>query len=139
MFFLLCKVTTKPLRQPVSMTPHNAAAAGNLEALKTLAENDRAILFKSDQNGWRPLHEAARSGHVHVLKYLLKEGARVNERTNDGEGGNPLWWAEKNAEGNQEAIKLLKKHGAVSLKPRILDEKEKKEEAGDGQAKKGIE
>jgi prolyl 4-hydroxylase len=110
----------------VSVTPQNAAANGNLEALKIMAEADRANLFKRDQNGWRPIHEAARSGHVHVLEYLLKEGARINERTNDGEGGNPLWWAEKNAEKNREAIKLLKKYGGVSLQPKILDDKEEK-------------
>jgi hypothetical protein len=121
------KVTPKPLRQVmVSITPQNAAANGKLEALKILAEADRANLFKRDQNGWRPLHEAARSGHVDVIEYLLKEGARINERTNDGEGGNPLWWAEKNAKKNRAAIKLLKKYGGVSLQPKILDEKEKK-------------
>jgi ankyrin repeat protein len=125
--FAILKVTPKPLRQVmVSVTPQNAAANGNLEALKIMAEADRANLFKRDQNGWRPIHEAARSGHVHVLEYLLKEGARINERTNDGEGGNPLWWAEKNAEKNREAIKLLKKYGGVSLQPKILDDKEEK-------------
>jgi hypothetical protein len=125
--FCYIKVTPKPFRQVmVSVTPQNAAASGNLEALKILAEADRAILFKRDQNGWRPLHEAARSGHVNVLEYLLKEGARINERTNDGDGGNPLWWAEKNAVKNREAIKLLKKYGGVSLQPKILDDKEKK-------------
>jgi len=118
------KVIPKPMRQVlVSVTPHNAAASGNLEALKTLADVDRANLFKRDQNGWRPLHEAARSGHVDVLEYLLKEGAKVNERTNNGEGGTPLWWAEKKPEKNREAIELLKKYGGLSLQPKILDGK----------------
>lgn len=112
----------------VSVTPHNAAASGNLDALKALADVDRANLFKRDQNGWRPLHEAARSGHVEVVEYLLQEGAKVNERTNNGEGGTPLWWAEKNREKNREAIELLKKHGGLSLQPRVLDEKQKKDE-----------
>ncbi|KAL3935498.1 MAG: hypothetical protein SGBAC_008998 [Bacillariaceae sp.] len=120
------KVTPKPLRQVlVSVTPHNAAASGNLEALKTLADVSRANLFKRDQNGWRPLHEAARSGHVDVLEYLLKEGAKVNERTNNGDGGTPLWWAEKKPEKNKEAIELLKKYGGLSLQPKVLDAKEK--------------
>ena len=123
------QVIPKPLRQVlVSVTPHNAAAAGNLEALKTLADVDRANLFKRDQNGWRPLHEAARSGHVEVVEYLLQEGAKVNERTNNGEGGTPLWWAEKKPEKNKEAIELLKKYGGLSLQPMILDDKEKKDQ-----------
>ncbi|CAJ1959155.1 unnamed protein product [Cylindrotheca closterium] len=123
------KVTPKPMRQVlVSVTPHNAAAGGNLDALKTLADVDRANLFKRDQNGWRPLHEAARSGHVEVVEYLLQEGAKVNERTNNGEGGTPLWWAEKKPEKNKEAIELLKKYGGLSLQPKVLDEKEKKDQ-----------
>eukprot|EP00980_Cylindrotheca_fusiformis_P001758 scaffold405_cov132-Cylindrotheca_fusiformis.AAC.10 len=132
------KVDPQPLHKDAAatMTPHNAAAAGNLDALKSMAATDRAVIFKSDHNGWRPLHEAARSGHVHVIEYLLKEGARVNERTNDGEGGSPLWWAEKNAEANREAIELLKKHGAISLQPKVLDDKnrndEKKEKMQEG-------
>ena len=67
---------------------------------------------------------AARSGHVDVLEYLLKEGAKVNERTNNGEGGTPLWWAEKKPEKNKEAIELLKKYGGLSLQPKILDGKD---------------
>jgi ankyrin repeat protein len=51
----------------MSTTPHNAAASGNMDALKSLADTDRNNLFKSDQNGWRPLHEAARAGHVEVI------------------------------------------------------------------------
>jgi len=37
----------------------------------------RIQVFKADHHGWRPLHEAARSGHDDVLEYLLKEGAVV--------------------------------------------------------------
>lgn len=131
-----CQVTPKPLVQVmVSVTPHDAAATGNLNALQALVDVDRANLFKRDQNGWRPLHEAARGGHTDVIEYLLKEGAKVNERTNNGEGGTPLWWAEKKPEKNKEAIQLLKNYGGLSLQPKVLDGKEKndpkKEKEGD--------
>lgn len=63
-----------------------------------------------------------------VLEYLLKEGAKVNERTNNGDGGTPLWWAEKKPEKNKEAIELLKKYGGLSLQPKVLDGKEKKDQ-----------
>ena len=72
--------------------------------------------------------EAARAGHTEVLEYLLKEGGQVNERTNNGQGGNPLWWAEKEEERNKEAIALLKKYGAVSLQPKILDNEKRNDQ-----------
>ena len=72
--------------------------------------------------------EAARAGHADVLEYLIKEGVQVNERTNNGEGGNPLWWAEKEEERNKEAIALLKKYGAVSLQPKVLDNKKRNDQ-----------
>lgn len=66
------------------------------------------------------MHEAARGGHTAVLEYLLKEGAKVNERTHNGEGGTPLWLAEKHAEKSKEAIELLKRYGGLSLEPKKL-------------------
>jgi len=49
-------------------------------------------------------------------------GAQINERTNHGRGGNPLWWAEKDPVKNKKAIKILKKHGAISLAPKVNDQ-----------------
>lgn len=89
-----------------------------MDVLKEIATKDRAKLFGKDHNGWRPLHEAARGGRAEVVEYLLKEGAQVNERTNHGAGGNPLWWAEKQKAQNTETIRILKKYGGVSLAPR---------------------
>jgi len=108
------QVTPKPTRELLAMTnPHHAAADGLLHVLKQIAAKDRAQLFAKDHNGWTPLHEAARGGRVAVIKYLIDEGAQINERTNFGTGATPLWWAERNR--RVEAIALLKKHGAVSL------------------------
>jgi ankyrin repeat protein len=45
-----------------------------LDVLKEFAKTDRSQLFKADQNGWRPLHEAARGGRHEVIEYLLAEG-----------------------------------------------------------------
>jgi prolyl 4-hydroxylase len=73
---------------------HMVAASGNLEELKNVAAEDPESLHASDSNGWKPIHEAARSGRTNIMEYLVEEGADVNERTNDGKGGSPLWWAE---------------------------------------------
>ncbi len=97
---------------------HQVASLGDLAVLKELAKTDRNALFKADGNGWRPLHEAARSGHADVVEYLLEEGAQVNERTNNDKGGNALYWAEKDPTKNANAIAVLKRHGAVNLPPK---------------------
>jgi prolyl 4-hydroxylase len=73
---------------------HMVAASGDLEELKNVAAADPESLHAGDSNGWKPIHEAARSGRTNILEYLVEEGADVNERTNDGKGGSPLWWAE---------------------------------------------
>jgi len=39
-------------------------------------------LDRKDVNGWTPLHEAARAGHLDVIKFLIEHEANVNERTN---------------------------------------------------------
>ena len=37
-----------------------------------------------DENGWGPLHEAARGGHTDVAKYLVDKGADINKKTASG-------------------------------------------------------
>ena len=49
----------------------------------------------------------------------------MNERANHGDGGSPLWLAEKRPEENRKAIEILKRHGAVSLAPKFKAEEEK--------------
>lgn len=45
---------------------HDAAGDGRLEVLKKLAEEDPSKLHIPDHNGWYPIHEAARGGHLEV-------------------------------------------------------------------------
>eukprot|EP00934_Nitzschia_sp_Nitz4_P002217 Nitzschia sp. Nitz4//scaffold3_size479765//400515//402165//NITZ4_000172-RA/size479765-augustus-gene-1.624-mRNA-1//-1//CDS//3329550974//2217//frame0 len=118
------KVSPKALQSAFgTVNPHFAAADGMLDVLKEIATTNRDQLFQADRNGWRPLHEAARSGKAEVVKYLLDQGAQVNERTNQGEGGTPLWWAEKKPRENARAIAILKEHGGLALQPKVLDKK----------------
>jgi len=106
----------KTYQQKITGT-HTAASLGNLEMLKTFYQKDPASIHARDVNGWQPLHEAVRSGHVHVVKYLIQKGANVNVRTNKGSGGSPLWWSEKTHGSRHPMTKLLVKHGAKSHAP----------------------
>jgi prolyl 4-hydroxylase len=94
---------------------HYAAKRGDLITLKMIAETNEKELFSLDQNGWAPLHEAARSGHVKIIIFLLEKGADINERTNNGSGGTPLFWALNQYGENHAAVKALKERGAISI------------------------
>jgi ankyrin repeat protein len=101
----------------MSTSAHTAAASGNLIRLKQLAKENPIALLEQDRNGWRPIHEAARGGQADVVEYLLKNGADVNERTNDGRGATPLWWAENVFDDDHAVINALRRHGAVNIGP----------------------
>lgn len=97
---------------------HTAASLGNLSMLRDFAKSNPELITASDQNGWQPLHEAARGGHVDVVDFLIKKGANLNTRTNKGEGGTALWWAETTHGKNHPVSQLLASKGALSLGPK---------------------
>mmetsp|Transcript_14955 Transcript_14955/g.16150 ORF Transcript_14955/g.16150 Transcript_14955/m.16150 type:complete len:113 (+) Transcript_14955:754-1092(+) len=41
-------------------------------------------MWKADENGWTPLHEAVRGSHLEVVEFLVDQGAGVNDVTGDG-------------------------------------------------------
>ena len=98
---------------------NNLASRGELAALKQLAEEDPEVLFQSDANGWKPLHEAARSGNVKIVKYLIEQGVDLNARTNAGRGANALWWVEEHHGVDHEAAEILRRAGAIRLAPNV--------------------
>jgi ankyrin repeat protein len=61
---------------------HDAAAAGDLNKVKTLLEADAALLESKGNNGFRPLHSACFAGKVEVANLLLDRGADVKVRDN---------------------------------------------------------
>jgi ankyrin repeat protein len=66
---------------------HKAAAEGDLPRVTALALTDPAQINMRDR-GTTPLHEAARAGHLDVVKFLVERGATLN--TNDISGATPL-------------------------------------------------
>ena len=83
---------------------------GDLQALKRLAKVDKASLFAEDENGWQPMHEAARVGHTRVVQFLIEQGADVNARTHLGGGASAMHIAIEALVNNDHAVvQLLQK------------------------------
>jgi len=102
-----------------STDAHSAASAGDVESLKIIAEKEKDQLHKKDVNGWQPIHEGARGGHTDVLLFLVQNGANINERTNQGRGGSPLFYAQE-AHGKRHAsVKYLNSLGAQYIEPEL--------------------
>lgn len=102
-----------------STDAHEAAGLGDVESLKSIAKREKSQLTEKDVNGWAPIHEGARGGHTEVLKILVEHGADVNERTNHGAGGSPLYYA-KEAHGKRHAsVKYLESLGAKYIEPEL--------------------
>ena len=64
----------------------------------------------------QPLHEGARSGQLEIVKYLVENGADVNEKTG-GAGGTALWWAKKGLGDDHPLIAYLESLGALEIGP----------------------
>ena len=69
---------------------HKAAARGDVERLAQIADEDAKMLHHKDRNGWQPIHEAARAGHIDAMDFLIEKGADINARTHGGKGSTPL-------------------------------------------------
>ena len=65
---------------------HEAAGDGDLDILVDEYLKDSHSLHEPDSNGWQPIHEAARGGHMEIIEFLVENGADINARTHDGEG-----------------------------------------------------
>ena len=102
-----------------STDAHAAANVGDVESLKIIAVKEAHQLTAKDANGWAPIHEGARGGHVDVLRILVEHGADVNERTNQGKGASPLFLAIE-AHGKKHAVvNYLRSLDAQYIEPEL--------------------
>jgi len=93
------------------------SAKGQFHKAIILLEKYPQLVNYMDGNGWFPIHEAARAGHVEILQMIIDAGFDINMRTNHGNGGSSLWFAQRGLNENHPAIVLLKEHGAISVAP----------------------
>ena len=59
---------------------HNAARAGNVNAVTSMLEANPGLLHAPDPLGLTPIMTAAMAGHVDVVAYLLTHGARIDDK-----------------------------------------------------------
>jgi ankyrin repeat protein len=96
---------------------HKAAIVGDITQLARLAEEDADLIHKKDENGWRPLHEAVRTGQKHVIEFLVERGADVNELTHKGES--PLHLGRIFLDADHPVLSYLESLGAEDLEPEL--------------------
>jgi len=110
------------MKSPVtngSTTAHHAAQKGDVKALIDIIDKKEHLVKHADANGWTPLHEGVRAGHVDVVKLLVEKGADVNALTGNGdeEGESPLWWAKQSLGEDHPMISFLESLGALEIGP----------------------
>jgi len=97
---------------------HYAAHTGDVETLLHIIENPqhrKDMIHEHDENGWLPIHEAARGGHTEIIEVLLKHGVNINERTEFGEGQSVLNLAYDHHDEDSSFIEWLINLGAEDI------------------------
>jgi len=88
---------------------HKAVINGKIEQVEASLEKNSRFAVKSYGYGRYPIMDAAKYGHLHILKLLIKYGAKIDAYYLSEES-TPLFYAAKN--GYFEIVKLLITQGA---------------------------
>lgn len=100
------------------LEPHIVAASGDVVKFVKLMKNKENLTLK-DQNGWEPIHEAARWGQLQILEILIVHGVNINQASNFGSGESPLRIAMDHLKEGHPVLAYLKLHGAVAFGPEL--------------------
>ncbi|MCP5104400.1 MAG: ankyrin repeat domain-containing protein, partial [bacterium] len=63
---------------------HDAIKKGSLETVKTLLKQDKSLLERVDKDGWTPLMNALLKGQSEIAGFLIKKGADVHVKSQNG-------------------------------------------------------
>ena len=86
---------------------HDAAAAGDLDAVKKILEQDPGQVNQDDQYEWRPIFHAGLRRHYDVVKYLIDCGADLAAHD-----GYVIHYAGE-VPNNKEVVSLLIAYGGL--------------------------
>lgn len=103
---------------PLEQIAH-AAATGDVDTIIEFASKEKHLLHQTDKNGWMPIHEAARGGHVDVVKLLVEHGADINSRTHAGTGSTPMNLAVESHGLEHEIVEYFSSLGALNIGPEL--------------------
>jgi prolyl 4-hydroxylase len=112
--------TSNPNGWSLMKDPVTLVQRGDLRTLKYIAKLNPAKLHEDDGTSakWKPIHEAVRSGHLDILKFLIEEGdVDKNEWVNvgDSRGKWPLDLAKEFLEDEHPVHEYLLGIGAKSI------------------------
>ena len=96
-----------PTAKAADISIHEAAAKGDIEAVKQLVDAGTDVNAK-DEDENTPLHRAAYYGHKEIVVLLIAKGADVNVKNDVGY--TPLDW------NHPDTADLLRKHGGKTKK-----------------------
>jgi len=82
--FVLLPLIVKLVQEARFGVLQKAARNGELYTVKSLIEQGAAVDEACDFNRWTALHAAAHKGHFQIAEYLIKHGANVNVKDEDG-------------------------------------------------------
>ena len=86
---------------------------GDLRTLEYIGMLDPSRLTAADSNGWQPIHDAARHGHLEIVKYLVEQqGVGINTQTKITQLKTPLAVARRFLTPNHPVIEYLVEKGA---------------------------
>jgi ankyrin repeat protein len=94
----------------VAITIFEAAATGKINNVIRLLARDPNLVNSYNSDGFQPLGLACFFGHFDVAEYLIKAGAHVNSKSNNGLKAAPIQSAA--AGGHKKIVKMLLEHGA---------------------------
>jgi len=104
-----------------STTAHAAAGLGQPQEVKRILKEMPQYVNHRDVNGWMPIHEAVRGGHIETLAVLLEHGADINARTQGkgrgAAGPSALWWAVKTHGEDHPVVHFMEENGAKLFAP----------------------
>lgn len=86
---------------------HDAAASGDLDAVKRFVEQDPQLVNQDDEYEWRPIFHAGLRRHYNVVKYLIDSGADLAAHD-----GYALHYAGE-VPDNKDIVSLLVSYGGL--------------------------